>query len=263
MVCIIQKQTQISSKESSKLIQYTNISIGPSGSNERSNSVSGATPFHSTCTDPIGNEPITWNWNPHAASKYNYENQFGQKRKRNNTRLCDDGMENQSNGKSLSMWSNDENNTDVKNSNFWSKILYNNKETTNSFPSTSNTAVIFNSIFSNSKDHKQQNADGNDVDAINRNFNQNDAVVPSSSSTASNSNSSKSKNALPKHKLNKNHANQSDDGAIGDRSRMSLLNNDLSAANSTFLRALNDLQLDYNDINSINQREHQSTSKER
>lgn len=271
--------------------------------------------MQTTAADPIENEQITWNWNPQIASKYSYEpksnrgesseyaqhqsshNGYGQKRKRNNTRANDDGSDNKSSGKTLSMWTQEEENGDVKDSNFWSKVLFNNnnkdqRRSNQLFPSTNSTAVIFNSIISNLKDHHPNNLDINDVDVIDRNFNMSDAAEQSngngnmnmlaSSSTASSSdsnhasNASKPKNLLQKHKLMKNRSDQSDEiahgGATGGEHHRQSLNNDLSVANSTFLRALNDLHLDYNDLSATNagtnQREHgetmaQLTSKER
>lgn len=295
--------------------------LGPSGSGERNN---GAIALQNSAPEQIDNEPITWNWNPQSTSKQNNEpkttsdnhgeymahalqhNCYGQKRKRNNVR---GGNDDPANGKNLSIWSDDVEGTDMKNSNFWTKVLFNNtsnnnngssnnttRRTNNLFPSSSSTAVIFNSIISNLKDHHPKSNGLNDVDGIDRNFNMSDGIatnngdgtnagtstaasLPSTTTsctdTSFNLTTSKSKNVLLKQKCAKNRSehsnemNQQEKSNEGDRMT---LNNDLNAANSTFLRALNDLHLDYNELTTthsiINRQEQndgaaQSTSKER
>lgn len=302
---------------------------GANGSGDFSKTLNGATALQNTSSDSIDNETITWNWNPQASSKLNFEskcdrtsdntnghmthNCYGQKCNRN-TDDVSSASGSTANGKNLSIWSHDDTDgTDMKNSNFWSKVLFNNnnsnissngsginsnskdqRRTNNLFPSASNTTVIFNSIMSNLKDHHPKSIDLSDMNAIDRNFNSSAAAddggnTASTSMTGSGATSmplpfpsgsdsshhSKSKNLSQKQKTVKNrsdhkNAEQSNFEVADGVFRLSL-DNDLNAANSTFLRALNDLHLDYNDltgatnamINRQEQNEPIAQSKER
>lgn len=311
---------------------------GASGSGEFAKVLNGATALQNTSSDSIDNETITWNWNPQASSKLNFEskcgrpsdntnahashmahNCYGQKRNRNMPTSSDEASTSASgcaaNGRNLSIWSNeDADGTDMKNSNFWSKVLFNNnnsgsnssssssgigskdqRRTNTLFPSASNTAVIFNSIISNLKDHHPKSIDLSDMEAVDRNFNMPAAIVQNAGDGANtgtagsgatsmpppsgsdSSYHSKSKNLSQKHKTGKTpnrsdhkDAEQSNFEVADGVFRLSL-DNDLNAANSTFLRALNDLHLDYNDltgatnamINRQEQNEPTAQSKER
>lgn len=286
---------------------------GASGSGELVKTLNSATALHNTSTDSIENETITWNWNPQASSKLSIENNcFGQKRNRNSN-STDEASHLASaltaNGRNLSVWSeHDDTNTgtDVKNSHFWSKVLFNSngngncsssssssgskdQRRTNLFPSASNTAVIFNNIISNLKDHHPKSIDLSDMDAIDRNFNMSNAIVQNSGDGNATSiggtgqlpsgSDSKSKNLSQKHKTVKNRLDRRTDANHYEQSNADAndgvfrlpLDNDLNAANSTFLRALNDLHLDYNDLtgttNAVaNRQEHNEStaqSKER
>lgn len=298
-------------------MRHFNFDVGASGSGEFSKALNSATALQNTSNDSIDNETITWNWNPQASSKLNIEskcdrsndntnghvahmvhNCYGLKRNRNGAACTDEASASASgstaNGKNLSIWPEDSDGTDMKNSNFWTKVLFNNnsnsnnnngsgsskdqRRTNNLYPSASNTAVIFNSIISNLKDHYPKNIDLSDMEAIDRNFNMSTAIVQNSAgdggSTASTSTStapvgsapmpppplvgsdssyhSKSKNLSQKnksvkHRSDNKSAEQSNVEAADGVFRLSL-DNDLNAANSTFLRALNDLHLDYNDL---------------
>lgn len=292
--------------------------------------MNGAAALQNTSNDSIDNETITWNWNPQASSKLSFEskcgpsdtntnghvshmihNCYGQKRNRNSASGSDEASapaSNSSNGKNLSIWSHDDTTgSDVKNSNFWSKVLFSNnhgntggggssggsasssnnskdsRRTNNLFPSASNTAVIFNSIISNLKDHHPKSIDLSDMDAIDRNFNMSAAgdgnttstsaaaVATGATSMPSGSDSgyhSKSKNLSQKHKTAKNRSDPKNEHSNFDVNggvfRLSL-DNDLNTANSTFLRALNDLHLDYNDLTGatnamVNRHEHNEPS---
>lgn len=300
---------------------------GASGSGEIARTRNGATVLQNTLGDSIDNETITWNWNPQASSKLNFEskcgpsdninghashmahNCYGQKRIRNTTSTDDASASGAiANGKNLSIWSHQDttDGTDVKSTNFWSKVLFNNnsnssssgnsstsssssssnnkdpRRTNNLFPSASNnTAVIFNSIISNLKDHHPKSIDLSDMDVIDRNFNMPAAIVrnagdgnTASTSTAVAGASSlppgsdsgldlKSKNLSQKHKTVKNRSdkNEHSNFEVADGVFRLSLDNDLNAANSTFLRALNDLHLDYNDLTGatnamVNRQEH-------
>lgn len=294
--------------------------LGASGSGDTlTKTLNGVAELQNTSSDSIVNEPITWNWNPQASYKSNYQshNCYGQKRNRNVNSSTDEVSTSGSAtiAKNLSIWSHDDiDGTDEKNSNFWSKMFAPNnngngnnagsskdqRRTNNFFPSPSNTAVRFNSIISNLKDHHPNSIDLGDLDAVDRNFNMSDAIIQNacdgnasaSASTAaavasipSGSESTyhaKSKNLSQKHKTGKNHRTNhtndasnhfkqsNDEATAGGDFRMSL-NNDLNAANSTFLRALNDLHLDYNDLTTatnamVNRQDHGESavqSKER
>lgn len=243
--------------------------------------------------EPIENEPITWNWSPHATkSKSNSDNTtnpnnndeysqqlsyncYGQplnklmggevvgdvsyKRKRSNMNRNSgtDGVNNRSTRPGA-----DDNST--KDANFWTKVLFGTNADSdpcqpndlsavststgatksNDKKSSSNT-VIFNSIFSNLSNNNRSKAiqSMNDIDTINRNFHLSDA---------SGAFNSKAKSLMQKRKCDEpNHrtnghfdGNTVEDAASG--SRMSL-HNDLNSMNNTFLQALNDLHLDYND----------------
>lgn len=233
-------------------------------------------------------------------------NCFGQKRNRNNTNEAT-ASGSTAVGKNLSIWSHeDTDGTDVKNSNFWSKIRFNNnnsnsngsgnasnskdqRRTNDLFPSASNTAVIFNSIISNLKDHHPKSIDLSDMDAIDRNFNMSSGDGNTASTSMSGSGAismpppsgsdagyhSKTKNLSQKHKTVKNRSDHKNaepsNFDVADGVFRLSLDNDLNAANSTFLRALNDLHLDYNDLTSatnaiVNRQEHNEPtvqSKER
>lgn len=301
-----------------KILHHLNFDSGASGAGEIARALNGATALQNTPNESIDNETITWNWNPQASSKLNFEskcdrpidntnghvaykvhsNCYGLKRNRNSAACTDEASSasasaSTANGKNLSIWCEDpEDGTDMKNSNFWSKVLFNTnsnnnygcssgsgsnsssgnsskdqRRTNNLCPSASNTAVIFNSIISNLKDQYPKNIDLSDMDAIDRNFNMSSAIVQNSagdgsgapvasgattsmlpSSTGSDSSyHSKSKNSSQKNKSVKHRSEQSNIEAADGVFRLSL-DNDLNAANSTFLRALNDLHLDYNDL---------------
>lgn len=156
--------------------------------------------------------------------------------------------------------------------------------------------VIFNSIISNLTDGHATSIDIHDADTFNRNNNAQDAPTCHSmltQNTASgrdlakpsySTNSISAKNLIRKRKIianrleNSNELNQHNENEAcenagrSDLTRMPL-KNDLNATNNTFLQALNDLRLDYNDLtathsaNVSDQRERnqatQSTSNER
>lgn len=306
--------------------------LGASGSNELAKNLNGATALQNTPSKSIENETITWNWNPQASPELKYEpkcgrsdnnsghvshmphNCYGQKRNTNGTDEASGSSS--SNAKNLSIWSHENHDgNDV----FWSKILFNNNSNStgtssnrercrpnNSIPSTSNTAVISNSIISNFKDHHPKSTDLSDMDGIDRNFNMSHsgdrngapnklthsagaaaasttvgvASIFSIDSSSDSSYHSKSKNLSQKHKTVKNQADHKSDTNHYEKSNFEVtdggviqlsLDNDLNAANSTFLRALNDLHLDYNDLTGAtndmkNRQEHEertAKSKER
>lgn len=266
--------------------------------------MNGAAALHNSSADSIENETITWNWNPQASSKLNFEhNGYGQKTNRNKCNATDEASalastSTAANGRNLSIWSHDDTDTDetgVKNSNFWSKVLFNNNgnggggssssSSTNSgsgkdqrrtannlLLSSSNTAVIFNSIISNLKDHHPKSIVSSDMD-----MEGNATAAPGSAAagaiqSGSDSNFQlKSKNSSQEHRIAKNRLDRKNDaspydqvngdGSDGGVFRLSL-DNDLNAANSTFLRALNDLHLDYNDLTAASNRQEQNESNQ-
>lgn len=228
---------------------------------------------------------MPWYWNTHTSSKNNFENKlnasknskylqqyshngFGQNPKRNNTRSGNKTTESpSSNGETHTMWPHDNDNIDIRNSNFWGKVLLNNKNHPNNSSPSSSSTVILNAMYL--KEHPKI-ADGNDIDSNVHNFNVNDAVVPTNSMVSvipstststvsiSDSTSSQLKNVLQKYHISHNVDSSGDEARI-----QSSTDNDLSSVNSTFLRALNDLNWDYNDLTVIHQRRQQSTSKNR
>lgn len=213
-------------------------------------------------------------------------------------------------------------NPDVKDVNFWTKILFNNNDSSNntnnesprsteyeassshaiaSFDISKKKPLAFNGIFSKLNDfHRSEvRTDMNDVDVLNRNFNilnsdsmskfsqQSDANVFANATGASGSDLPKfllSSNKIKPNNLTQNRrdpvsyikeTSQFNGGTFHELPDNELtpksLNNDLNAANSTFLRALNDLHLDYNELTFASHRENHdqsesaphSTSKER
>lgn len=257
---------------------------GASGSGELVKTLNGAKALHNTSAaiESIENETITWNWNPQASSKLSIE----QNRRRSTNSGTDEGANlasgSSATGKNLSVWSHNDTDTgtDVKNSHFWSKVLFNNNTTTtntnNGLPPASNTAVIFNNIISNLKDHQPKI----DMDAIDRNFNLSNALVQNAgdgnATAAAGSGAvsmpfhgfdATSKSSSQKQKIVKNRLDRKN-----ETNHYAPLDNDLNVANSTFLRALNDLHLDYNDLTGatnamVNRQEHSEStaaqSKER
>lgn len=226
----------------------------------------------------------------------------------NTTHTNDNGIGKIMVGKTKSsVWSQD-GLQEMGDTNFWSRVLFTNnnndqrRSSNDLLASSSNlasasgestrnshtdTAVIFNSIFSNPSDRHSASID---TDALNRNYNVNDASILQSTMAAASRDSTKSsfnsinsasarnfvqnrKNAPnpPDHQNNFNQLHETvEGGAESDRNTMSL-RNDLNATNNTFLQALNDLRLDYNDLTGTNsasdQRDQndavQSTSTER
>lgn len=281
MVCICIKEAQHSPimRANNNLNIFTTVASGSSEMCSNSN---------------IENEPITWNWNPHATKskskshsdckanltghdKYSQQlsyNCYGQK-------LADAGNGDSNNRKRSHTSRNRDDRVDqaaeVKDANFWTKVLFggnndnnNDHRQPNDFvavPSTSANerkssanAVIFNSILSNlSNSHRSKAIQSiSDIDTIDQNFNLTDENTKKFSQTASSdttATNSKAKNSLLKRRPATSHenghcdGNTFDDTASGSNrlsSRMSL-HNDLNSINNTFLQALNDLHLDYND----------------
>lgn len=236
-----------------------------SGSGENNlNNVAAA--LQANLVEPM-DEPITWNWNPNAASRSHSESKTNQID--NDEYMASNGY-GQSFNKLMGEFKRNEAAAMAYDSERDNKSPSKSKITLLSSPRSfgsgdatkrSNTAVIFNSIISNLNDAKSLNV--TDADALNRNFNASDA--PSTSSLdQSNFNSVKPKTYLQKRKIASSRSDQSESSsdkeiATNELIRMSL-NNDLHTANSSFLQALNDLHLDYNDLNTNDSSERQGSA---
>lgn len=206
------------------------------------------------------------------------------KRKRNNNRNGDDInaaklIDKKSLNKNKMPWSkNDERRDGDGDSYFWSKVLCNNNNSqqndlltsTSTLSSVNSTkkSTINTAVNSFNISNQPNNLDMNEVDAINCNIN-NDlnkfaltsqlalATTPSGSDLAKATSDVTSKILGPKNKnLHQDkpifhNDKQFDDMAGNELNRMTV-NNDLSAANNSFLQALNDLRLDYNELGAAN-----------
>lgn len=277
-----------------------------SSSAEQSNPIgSVAAALQTISADQVENEPITWNYNPHAITRseskskpndknenlsYNCYSQtlnklmgeFNEgKRKRNNNRNGDDTnaaklIDKKSLSKNKTPWSKDDERRDgYGDSYFWSKILCNNNNsqqndllastsTLSSVNSTKKSAAVNSFNISN----QPNNLDINEVDAINCNINNdlNKFTLISQTALATTSSGSdlakgtsdvntkilesKNKN-LHQDKPNFFNDKQFDNMTGNELNRMTV-NNDLNAANNSFLQALSDLRLDYNELDAAN-----------
>lgn len=208
------------------------------------------------------------------------------KRKRNHNRNGDvtnaakpidnlDGVEKKSPMENTTAWSKNDDRHDGDETHFWSKVLSTNNNSqqndllacTSSASSANksalNTAKIINSF---NISNQSNNIDMNEVDAINCNLNK----FPLASQTSLISVSSgsdfvkatyndNSKNLVQKRKNihqdkpNVHNENQFDNFTGNKLNRMTV-NNDLSVANNTFLQALSDLRLDYNEMGATTNR---------
>lgn len=282
MVCICIKEAQHSPKMTANDNNNLNIFIiVASGSSEMCNNSSHMV---ANAAEHVENEPITWNWNPHATKskshsdckanghdKYSQRSSFrlmdgengdNNKRKRSHTTSRNGGTKDDGVEKS-SAWPQDQG-AEVKDANFWTKVLFGGNSDNNndhrqssdfaslvavpstsasdSLRKTSANSVIFNSILSNLSNNHRSKA----IPSIND-------ITANSESAAINS---KAKNLLLKRRTVTSQETNSlcdgttfEDAASGSNrlsSRMSL-HNDLNTINNTFLQALNDLHLDYND----------------
>lgn len=268
-----------------------------SGSGEQSNAISGGAILQTKSPVNIENEPITWNWNPHAISKSHSENKtnhndeyslsyncYGQTLNKLmgefNVNKRNDKIGTQSNeNQTKPLWSSD-GQTENNDTNFWTDVLFTNNNNDQrrssdllaSAEPTATTATSSNSISSNLTE--TTSIDMHSSDVFNRNFN---IMAPSHSRESQdlgkshyNPSTLSAKNMIRKRKNMANrqdHQSTSEEAAGSDLNRMKL-KNDLNATNNTFLQALHDLRLDYHDLTTTtdsgaSDQTSQATSKNR
>lgn len=303
------------------------MTVEQSNSTGSTSAAAAAAALLKNSTDPIDNEPITWNYNPHAIarsdsktkpkengdnSSYNCYSQtlnklmsefnVSKRAKRCNNRSGDEpnatklidnmhGLENRSPIKTKTRWSDDDRRLDAgDDSHFWSKVLATNNNnsqqndllsstsTLSNVNSTKNSALniaagIVNSL--NISNHPN-NLDMNEVDTINCNLSndlnkftsQTSALATTSSGfdLAKTSLNVNSQNLVQKRKQDKPNfyidKQFEDITSANEVNRMAINSSNLSAVNNSFLQALSDLRLDYNEWGAASRSEHTESTSE-